>query len=104
MSDALIDLLRRYSTVEFDPEQDKLELYYDLKLYGDDLEDFLRDVHERLGVDFSDLNLVDYAPGEPGDLFGWFREALTGRRIYQSLTLGDIKVAVEKAVAADPRP
>ena len=67
MFDALIGLLRSFSTVEFAPEEDKLELYYDLKLYGYDLEGFLWHLHERLGADFSDLKLADHAPNAPGD-------------------------------------
>ena len=71
------------------------ELYYDLKISGDDLHDMLVRISGEFGTDFSALDLRRYAPGE-GFAIVKPALALAGAQPYDSLTVGDVWNAVQE--------
>lgn len=75
------------------PITEDMEIFYDLRLYGDDLYEFLVWVYKEFGVQFH-INLKEYAPGETWlvPLF-WRRETQSGR--YKSLKVRDILDAIQ---------
>jgi hypothetical protein len=79
------------------PITDDTEVYYDLRLYGDDLYAFLVWLGQKFGTDFH-INLPEYAPSERIFPF-WFRQRRERReregRPYKSLKVRDILAAIE---------
>jgi len=70
------------------------EVYYDLRIYGDDLYDLLSEISVEFGTDFSRLNINKYSPGEGTELWRPLLRLL-GARPYKSLKVKDIVSAVE---------
>lgn len=73
------------------------EIYYDLRISGDDLYDLLTRAAEQFGTDFSNLDLQRYAPGEGAAIL---KPALAsvGLRPYESLKVRDIWDAVVRGM------
>lgn len=69
---------------------DTTELYLDLDIYGGDLFELLTWVRARFGVDFSTMNLDEYAPSDGVNLLALFGTKPT----YKSLTLGALREAI----------
>ena len=74
------------------------ELYYDLGLAGDDLEEAMDEIRVRFGTDFSPMDLRRYAANEVSHNFGFnlfraFRE-WRGEQAYRSLTVGRLVDAI----------
>lgn len=74
------------------------EIYYDLRLYGDDLFELIRWINQEFGFAL-DLNVAAYAPTEHP--FPWLADAflrMMGRgynRRYKSLKVRDVVAAIE---------
>ena len=75
------------------PITDDTEIYYDLRLSGTDLYEFLVWVGKEFNVEFK-INLPEYSPSEGWDPF-FFREWRLRHRPYKSLKVGDILIAIE---------
>jgi|CXWL01.1.fsa_nt_gi hypothetical protein len=70
------------------------EIYYDLKLSGSDLFELLIWVGREFDVNFSAMNIGDYAPHEGPEIVRPILE-LCGRRPYRSLRIGDLLRVIE---------
>jgi hypothetical protein len=82
----LEQLLRRTSVVQNAPIGSDTEVYYDLRISGDDLDTVLAAISDHCGIADLPLEPGRYAPGEPGDWFDWLRKSPAKRR-YKSLTV-----------------
>jgi hypothetical protein len=91
--DALLRMVRQ-STVSSREVNLEQELYYELRISGDDLYDLLSQIAEEFGTDFSELDLRHYAPGEGAAML---KPALVaaGLRPYESLTVRDLWTAIK---------
>jgi hypothetical protein len=77
---------------------DETEIYYDLRIYGHDLYDFVVWLGNEFGVSVP-LNLAEHTPreGTPLLLFrSWRERRERERRPYKSLTVRDILGLVER--------
>lgn len=75
---------------------DETEIYYDLRLYGDDIYEFIVWVAKEFGVNFR-LDFDEYSPRERilPILFRKWREREHARHRYKSLKVRDILTAIE---------
>lgn len=94
----VVSALKRV-TMREDAITETTELYYDLRLAGEDLGDAIDAIREPFGTDFSLMDLRQYAPNEVSHNFGLnlirdFRE-WRGQRTYRSLTVGSLIGAVQ---------
>lgn len=89
----LFEVLRRL-TLEERAFEDYEEIYYDLKLSGQDLFQLLSWISKELGVDFSDMDVAKYAPQEGMGLIKPVLDLL-GLRPYRSLRIRDLLRAIE---------
>ena len=71
------------------------EVYYDLRISGDDLEEVVTAAASRCGAPTLQLPPGRYAPGEPGDWFDWLFKRPDHRR-YQSLTVAMLLEAMAR--------
>jgi len=46
-------------------------LYFDLCLYGDDIDGFMKEISTKFDVDLSGLNLNEYFPNERDPIIDW---------------------------------
>lgn len=97
-SDWLIDALRE-ATVLTEPNISKdTEIYYDLRISGDDLDALVDAAAKRCGSASLALEPRQYAPGEAGDWsFGLFNAR--AKRRYPSLTVGKLLAAMAQTRA-----
>ena len=70
------------------------ELYYDLGIYGLDYHEVLVWAHDHFGVDFSEMNLNEYCPGEPGCVPMELLWPLFKVKNYRSFTVTDLADAI----------
>ncbi|MBC6983818.1 DUF1493 family protein [Caulobacter sp. 17J80-11] len=82
--------LRELTFLKDKPIADDTEVYADLAIDGDDLEDLARWMAQAFGVDVSRAELGRFAPEAGKPALGWF-----GLRAYKSLTVTDLLDAVE---------
>jgi len=85
------------------PITDETEIYYDLRIFGHDLYDFLVWVDNEFHVP-THIDLADHAPreGMPPILFrSWRERREREKRPYKSLTVGDILRVVEQTGPSD---
>jgi hypothetical protein len=82
----LLERLRDLTVIQIEMITDATEIYKDLAISGDDLDDLILWIHGHFGVDFSEMRIRDFAPGEG-----------VGFRLkkYLSLTVADLLEAVE---------
>lgn len=71
---------------------DKSEIYYDLRISGDDLLELLDWISIKFGANFSTMRVHDYAPSEV-EIYPLITR-LWGRRPYKSLKVQDVVDAV----------
>jgi len=94
----IVDELRRRSTrTDLLQITDDTEIYYDLRLFGDDFYEFICWLNNEFGGDFR-VNFGEYGPreGMPPIFFRQWRERRERlRHRYKSLRVGDILTAVE---------
>jgi hypothetical protein len=95
--DEIIDIIARIAVSGRRPVTCATELYYDLRLAGDDLYEMIAAIHARFGTDFSVMDLEEYAPGETEAFFSLdpLRELLGRPRRFRSLTVQLLMDAVQ---------
>ena len=75
------------------PITDDTEIYYDLRISGTDLYEFLVWIEKRFNVKFQ-IKFREYTPPEGWDPF-FFRKWRLRRRPYKSLRIADVLTAIE---------
>ncbi|WP_309642889.1 hypothetical protein [Phenylobacterium sp.] len=90
--DWLIELLRATTTVRNPNINLETELYYELRLSGDCIDDVIAAASRRCGLAL-DIDTRRHSPGEPGDWFDWLFKAPSRRR-YESLTVSKLLTAM----------
>jgi hypothetical protein len=72
------------------------EIYKDLGLYGMDPFEIIRDLHEKYGTDFHDLDLNHYVPAEIPLLRLWKAMGFYADHKFGSLTVGHLAEVVRR--------
>ena len=73
---------------------DDTEVYFDLRISGQDLYELISWIAREFEVDFSGMNIDDYAPSDGVDLLELLSFGLWKRR-YKSLTVGALRRAID---------
>ncbi|WP_454719011.1 hypothetical protein [Caulobacter segnis] len=94
----LIDALREATVVSAPDISADTEIYYDLRISGDDLDALVDAAARRCGPAALVLEPAQYAPGEAGDWFDGLFKARAKRR-YPSFTVGKLLAAMAQARA-----
>lgn len=83
-------LVSKYTKNPFSIES---EIFYELKIYGDDLFEIFEFFIDKYNIDFSNINLSEIAPGEGGGSLAWIT-SLLGFRPYIKFTIGDLYLII----------
>ena len=93
--DALLPKLARLAGAKARRIQDDTEIYYDLGLFGDDLDELIEWLGTTFRIDFSSMDIREFGPEEPGDFVPRFGDRWLGRRPYKSLKVCDLIQAID---------
>jgi len=77
------------------------EIYYDLRISGDDFDELIEWIYTRFGTDFSAM-VRQYVPGEAA-ILPFLLEAL-GKPPFPSITVRDLLAAIERGAWQESAP
>lgn len=88
-------VLREIGQYEFSLTR-KTELYKDLRIWGDDADDFIIAFSEKFGVDVSRFDMSKYFKSEGDEILPAIIRLFTGRQnqLIVPITLGDLEQAI----------
>jgi len=93
----LLALIEEYSTADIEITS-STEIYKDLKIFGDDADEFIQQYSEKFNVNLSNFEIGKYFPDEGNPtLFNLisfiFKKPI--RTKYESITVNDLSIGIE---------